>query len=142
MHVQSVTCSTDTTTAYATCMLKHITDAIEAATGLRPAITAVAEDTTTSSSSNGVLLSNQITPSAEALITDAGLQDTNSGNHSDVVPLEHMLYLFAQQRLAIVDAWQQKPHLQDRPLPMTEVAKENKRIRSSMQNHSNRQQHK
>jgi hypothetical protein len=116
---------------------------MEAATGARPAITAVTEHpTTSSSSSDDVILSNQATPPNEAIETDASLQNTNCGNRSDSVPLEHMLFLFAQQRLAIVDAWQHKPHLQDRPLPMTEVAKENKRIRSSIQNHSNRQQRK
>jgi hypothetical protein len=116
---------------------------MEAATGARPAISAVTEHpTTSSSSSDDVILSTQATLSDETIEADATLQDTNSGSHSDAVPLEHMLYLFAQQRLAIVDAWQHKPHLQDRPLPMTEVAKENKRIRSSMQNHSNRQQRK
>jgi hypothetical protein len=124
-------------------MLSYTTDAMAAATGVRPAITAVAEDvTSTSCSSIDVILSNQVTTSDETIEADATLQDTNSGSHSDAVPLEHMLYLFAQQRLAIVDAWQHKPHLQDRPLPMTEVAKENKRIRSSMQNHGNRQQRK
>jgi hypothetical protein len=105
---------------------------MEAATGTRPAITAVTEDTTAS---------NTHVVAVESTATSSSNDAIDANVHSDTVPLEHMLYLFAQQRLAIVDAWQQKPHLQDRPLPMTETAKENKRIRSSMQNHSNRQLH-
>jgi hypothetical protein len=97
-------------------------------TGFRPAITAVAEDaTTTSTSSDDVILSNQATLSNEAAVINASdIHNTNSGGHSDSVPPEHVQYLTVQQRLAAVKACQHKPHLHDRPKTMIEIAEENK----------------
>lgn len=47
----------------------------------------------------------------------------------DEIPLEQLLYLFAQQRCAIATAWASDPSLCSRSLPMSEEAKGSQRTR-------------